>query len=117
MSSVADLVERETDSIVRRLRERLDDARLHDLAARALHELVRSLRAAETSLPSFQIPIGIDALTRMLRELSTDVLDTIEAQVSTKDIRRVAEWFAAASERISGDANRRFVAMLDALGD
>jgi len=117
MTSVADLVERETAEILRRVRARLDDARLHDLAARALQELVRSLRAADTSLPSFQIPIGIDALTRLLRELSTHVLDTIESQVSTNDVRRVAEWFAAASERILGDANRRFVAMLDALGD
>ena len=117
MSSVADLVEGETDAILRRVRAHLDDARLHDVAAEVLHELVRSLRVTDTSLPSFHIPIGIDALTRMLRELSTQVLDTIESQVSAKELRRVAEWFAGATERALGDANRRFAAMLDALGD
>ena len=38
--------------------------------------------------------------------------------VSAKEIRRVTEWFAAASERIVGGvANRGFAAMLDALDD
>jgi len=114
--SVADLVEGETAEIMRRVRARLEDARVHELAAPALQELVRSLRAATPSLPAFP-PIHIDAQTRMLRALSTQVLDTIESRVSTKDLRRVAEWFTLATERVLGGANRRLVAMLDALDD
>jgi PAS domain S-box-containing protein len=115
MGSTADLIEREAREILGRAR--LDEARLDDHSARALEQLVRSLRGADISRPVFHAPIGVDALARMLRALSTAVLDAIESQVSAKDLRRVAEWFATTSERVWGDANRRFVAMLDAFDD
>ncbi|HEY1558134.1 MAG TPA: ATP-binding protein [Kofleriaceae bacterium] len=117
MSSVADLVEREADHVLGRVRDRLEDVRLHELAARVVYELVRSLRAANTTLPAFETPVGVDALTEMLREVCANVLDAIESEVTAKDLRRVAEWFAAATERSLRDANRRFGAMLDALDD
>ena len=117
MSSVADLVERETEQVLHHVRERLGDRRLTELAAGALADLVRSLRAADAPPPELHVSVGIDALARMLRELSAQVLDAIESQVPAKDLRRVTEWFARATERLLGDANRRFGAMLDALDD
>ena len=117
MIAVADLVEAKAAEVLRRTREQLDDARSHALAAELLEALVRSLRTADPALPALHVPISTEALTAMLRELSTQVLDAIESEVSAKQLRRVAAWFAAASERALGDANRRLVAMLDALDD
>ncbi len=115
MNAVADLIEGMSTEILRQIRERLDDSRLYDVATRALHDLVRSLRAADTSPPP--ITISVDAFTRTLRELSKLVLDAIEPVTTAKDVRKVSDWFAVALERALGDANRRLVAMLDALDD
>jgi PAS domain S-box-containing protein len=115
MSALADLVEGKSSELLRQLGDRLDDRKLRDVGARALRSLVESLRAGGS--PPFQITIGVDSLTRTLRELSKLVLDAIEPQASAKDVRAVADWFAAAAQRALEDANRRLVAMLDALGD
>ena len=104
MSTLADVVERSTPDIVGRVAA---DSR--ELAAQALRELVRSLRAR--SEPAFDAPPG------RLREIAAATLDAIEDAVSAKDVRAVAEWFSAVAERALGDANRRLVAMLDALDD
>ena len=77
----AELIAGEAEDILRRVRPRLVDPRLHELAGRALDELVRSLRHAKHSPPGFP-PIGVEALVGMLRELSAQVLDAIESRVS-----------------------------------
>ena len=103
MSSVADLVEAAAGGVMSRVRDRFADARVHELADTAVHELVRSLRTGTTSLPTFQLAIATDTVRRMLRELSAQVLDAIEARIAANDLRRIAEWFAAATERALGD--------------
>ena len=114
MSPVADLLERETDDILGRVR--IDDARLRTIAAQALRALVGALRMPAAAPPAFP-PIDVKALTRTLRALSAQVLDVVEAEGSARDVRRIAAWFAAASERALLDANGRYAAMLDALDD
>ena len=117
MTSVEDLIDGAAEAILRELGDHLADARMHELAAQALRELTGSLRAARTSLPVLHVAISTDTVTGMLRALSSRVFDRIEAHVSARDLRRVAEWFAAASERTLSDANHRLVALLDALDD
>jgi PAS domain S-box-containing protein len=117
MNTVADLVEAAAPEILRRVQERLGDAASRELAAQALRELIRSLRAADASPPAFHGPVGADTLTRTMRVLGAQVLDAIEHEVSARQIRPVAAWFATVSERALDEANRRFVAMLDALDD
>jgi PAS domain S-box-containing protein len=109
MTPIADLIEREAEAILCRVRARVD-ARVHDVAVRALGDLVRFLRTGENG-QSFELP------TSILDELSADVLDAIEDHVAAKDLRRVSEWFGAAIQRTLVAANRRFGAMLDALDD
>jgi PAS domain S-box-containing protein len=116
MNSLADVIEAATDEILREVRDRGDE-QMHELAAQVLRELTGSLRTASTSLPVFPIAIYVDRVIGMLRELSARALDAIESRVSAKELRRVAEWFAATSQRALEDSNRRLVAMLNSLDD
>ena len=109
MSTLADVVEHAASEIARRA-----DVP-PDLAADALRELVRSLR--EPREPELASSLDAHALARAMKLLGTATLDVIERDASASDVRLVAEWFSAVSARALGDANRRLVAMLDALDD
>lgn len=75
-----------------------------------LDELLRGLRD-----PSASVPANLDVAA--VQQLRTAVFDAIEASATAHEMRVLAEWFATAIERALGDANRRFVAMLDAIDD
>lgn len=117
MSSLADRIERAAPDILRRAHAELDDTASRELADAAIARLLDALRAPE--VPALAIPtaLGTEAATRALRAVRTEVLDAIEADASTVELRRVAEWFATVCEHALCDRNRRLVAMLDAIDD
>lgn len=86
-----------------------DDARA--LAAGVIADLVRGVQPAVVVMTT---KLSSEAIADTLRVVRDHVLDALDAAA---DVRRAAAWFAAVSERALTDANRRFVARLDAIDD
>jgi len=117
MSRLTDQIERAAPEILRGAHAQLADARSRELAATLLAALLRALRAPQAEPPALATELGAEASLRTIQVVRAHVLDAIEAAGLALEVRRVADWFAAVSERAFGDSHRRFVAMLDALDD
>jgi PAS domain S-box-containing protein len=130
---LAELLEELTPQLVRRVGARIAASPARELApercpsersSALLQQLVVALRQQRVDLGpcDMAFPIGVDVQplvtnVRLLKETVYDAIEERALTVPAREMRILADWFGAITEKSLREENRRFVAMLDALPD
>jgi len=119
---LADLIAELKPQLVRRTAKAVEapPERLHGL----VDGLVGALRSGRADVMPCRSHVGltldVEKLLTLVRALRSSVYDTIEERqpmVAPRDMRVLADWFAAIQELALREDNRRFAALLDAIPD
>ncbi len=121
---LADFLEESRAELLRRVEtSAAGEPRSHKKAAQLLELLVTALRTGRgphASRCELQLGLSADLFlneTKWLKEAIYAVVDERQIAVTAGEMRTLAEWFAALTERVLRQQNRRFHSMLDAIPD